>query len=619
MITTSQEFIDAMRAKTVTTSARVDVIDNKYNSGIMNEKGNYGIFEGNGFELDGRISVISSLNVNDNTPYFYISSEEQVKEGWYSNDLSDSNGNISTNAYTALLRHNKKEKSNLHILFSNVRNEYAIDFSVSINGVVTNFTGNTENEIVIPNVTSYSTIIINITKWSKPWSRAKLLNVYLGTVFQYEDKDIVSINCTKGVDLLDEEIESKQVELILVDEDNTYNIFDETSELASLDNDARIIINIGVLIGNFIYYVKTDECYFKEINKTDNELEINITGMGILSKFNSIAWEKLFSEVSLYKWTLLQIKNKIFTKYPTLSDRFLIDSKIETEAQTMLLCYEKSQKANEFLNNLAINCRANLIETYDNNIVYRRISEGAPVSQIKIENMELYPDIKKKDNKYDIVVYQYNYTESEDVEEVFYGKFALRQYATRMGDVELYPYKSVELLKPNIMESSIGDYEFNLNIYNRDGTIYASNITEVGTYSFDFLTVTNKIYFSAWDDLADKTFELTFKCKTLQFSNSEYVIENYSSNENSKIISVRSIQDNETASSIANWINSNLNKKYQIKLKINDACTYELGDTVTIETGVYLDNEMIIKNGVITGIEYKYDGTLDYYITVEVA
>lgn len=62
-----------------------------------------------------------------------------------------------------------------------------------------------------------------------------------------------------------------------------------------------------------------------------------------------------------------------------------------------------------------------------------------------------------------------------------------------------------------------------------------------------------------------------------------------------------------------------MNKKYQIKLKINDACTYELGDTVTIETGVYLDNEMIIKNGVITGIEYKYDGTLDYYITVEVA
>lgn len=51
MIPTSQEFIDAMRAKTITTSAKVEVIDNEYNSGIMIESGNYGLFEGAGIEL----------------------------------------------------------------------------------------------------------------------------------------------------------------------------------------------------------------------------------------------------------------------------------------------------------------------------------------------------------------------------------------------------------------------------------------------------------------------------------------------------------------------------------------------------------------------------------------
>ena len=65
-------------------------------------------------------------------------------------------------------------------------------------------------------------------------------------------------------------------------------------------------------------------------------------------------------------------------------------------------------------------------------------------------------------------------------------------------------------------------------------------------------------------------------------------------------------------------LNNNLKKKYTYKVKINDVFTYELGDTVELETGIYgIDNKMIVRKAVIVGIEYKSEGTLDYYLILK--
>jgi len=607
MIPTSQEFIDAMRSKTITTSARVDVIDNEYNNGILIECGNYAIFEGEGIELDGSRSVISESNLDVYTPRINITTEETLPEGWYSEDFSDEDGNISADTYTKTVYNSKKNISDLHILFSNVRGEYAIDFTVSIDGNVISYTNNTENEIVIENVTTSSVIIITITKWSKSNSRAKILNVYLGTVFQYEDADIVSINCKKGVDLINEEIESKEIEIKLVDENNTYNIFDEDTELTSLDNDARVIVHLGVLIGNFIYYVKIDECYFKKIEKQDNELEMTITGQGIISKYQDIEWEKLYDEIYLYSWVLSLIVSRMDSKFNNMKERIWIYPEILEEGQEMLRCSEKGKKIHEFLNDLAINCRSNLVETYDNKICFRRVTEETPVTCIEIENMEEFPKIEKQDNKYNITVKKYDYSISDSEEEVYSGTFKLSGQPT-YGYAYLTPYKDVDFLSP-----TNGDSSFILNIYNSDGTTYASNITETGQYGIDYVVLPNTILFISTEDLLDKTLELTFNCKTLQFANSDCKIEDSTINEE-KIVDVRSVQDINTAEEIRDWIADNINRRYQYRIKVNDACTYELGDTVQIETGIYKDNEMIVKTAIVVGIEYEYKGYLDYYL-----
>ena len=79
MIETTQEFIDYARANTVTTSARI-IINDKNTKGIVSESGKYAIFEGEGIELNESVCVISET--------FEI-------EGWYSDEISDKQGNFS--------------------------------------------------------------------------------------------------------------------------------------------------------------------------------------------------------------------------------------------------------------------------------------------------------------------------------------------------------------------------------------------------------------------------------------------------------------------------------------------------------------------------------------------
>ena len=129
-------------------------------------------------------------------------------------------------------------------------------------------------------------------------------------------------------------------------------------------------------------------------------------------------------------------------------------------------------------------------------------------------------------------------------------------------------------------------------------------------------TLTNFSFILSGDDytnLIDKTFEIIIKGKTINFNNIELKKDNNVAND--KTIDIRSIENSAQANEISEWLTDNLNKKFYYKIKLHDAFTYEIGDTVRIETGIYDENgESIIKEAIITEIEYTYNGALEYYI-----
>ena len=120
--------------------------------------------------------------------------------------------------------------------------------------------------------------------------------MYIGTIFQYDDDKIISISAKKGANLTNEALESKSIEIKIVDEDEEYNIFDEESILANLNENNIITVFLGILINEIIYYLKVDDIYFDHFEKGENTLELTIFGLGALSKLQKSNWIELYKD-----------------------------------------------------------------------------------------------------------------------------------------------------------------------------------------------------------------------------------------------------------------------------------------------------------------------------------
>ena len=595
MIKTTQQFIDYARSNVVTTSAKVIIHSQNVKENFW-EIGKYAIFENKGISLDGSECVIS--------PNFEI-------EGWYSNEISDENGNVKNVEYAEHF----SEGGKLTILFSSIRNEYAINFDVTImnlesgDSVTHEYTNTTNNKVEIETINENALVTIKIYKWSMPNAHCKILNVYTGTVYIYEDNEIVSITAKKGASLTNDEIETKTAEITLVDYENKYNIFNENTELAGLKETDNISVYVGLLIEKYIYYVKIDQFYFKNIQKKENALEVIINAEGALAKYKNINWVNNVNEVYLTELSLLWYLNRFKGALAQVEiDESIQDIKVYP-------FFKKEDSMYEIFSNLATIAKANIFENVDNKILIKEIKENEPIATINLNNMEEYPTIEKKEENANIIVKLYTHSKDTEQQELAHVKFDKSSITFEKKENRYCYWKINYNTNKDLawIQDIQGDIEYEVKIYNSDGTLCNKALSDE---SYVLGTLTNFSFILSGDDytnLIDKTFEIIIKGKTINFNNIELKKDNNVAND--KTIDIRSIENSAQANEISEWLTDNLNKKFYYKIKLHDAFTYEIGDTVRIETGIYDENgESIIKEAIITEIEYAYNGALEYYI-----
>lgn len=595
MIKTTQQFIDYARSNVVTTSAKVIIHSQNVKENFW-EIGKYAIFENKGISLDGSECVISQN--------FEI-------EGWYSDEISDENGNVKNVEYAEHFSKGGK----LTILFSSIRNEYAINFDVTImnlesgDSVTHEYTNNTNNKVEIENINENALATIKIYKWSIPNAHCKILNVYTGTVYIYEDNEIVSITAKKGASLTNDEIETKTAEITLVDYENKYNIFNENTELAGLKETDNISVYVGLLIEKYIYYVKIDQFYFKNIQKKENALEVIINAEGAVAKYKNINWVNNVNEVYLTELSLLWYLNRFKGALAQVEiDESIQDIKVYP-------FFKKEDSMYEIFSNLATIAKANIFENVDNKILIKEIKENEPIATINLNNMEEYPTIEKKEENANIIVKLYTHSKDTEQQELAHVKFDKSSITFEKKENRYCYWKINYNTNKDLawIQDIQGDIEYEVKIYNSDGTLCNKALSDE---SYVLGTLTNFSFILSGDDytnLIDKTFEIIIKGKTINFNNIELKKDNNVAND--KTIDIRSIENSTQANEISEWLTDNLNKKFYYKIKLHDAFTYEIGDTVRIETGIYDENgESIIKEAIITEIEYTYNGALEYYI-----
>lgn len=640
MIDTSSELINAMRSRNITTSARVNILNspgittykymcnsilpmlitNEYiedlnyteenmeaykfkqiNNTITQETGKYAIFEDEGIDLSG-MNVISTTSTANEL-------------GYISNSMSNSQGNFATpiELYTI---NNFSETEKFNIVFSKVRHEYAKNFDVirrvydeedptQYTELTTSITNNTDEVVTIDNYGG-GFIKIKIYDWNVPNARAKICDIYYGTLTQFEDEQIIRLNARKGTDITNDSIESKELTLTLLDEDSEYNIFEPTGTFADLNKNARVSVELGVLIGDFIYYVEVDEFILTNPKKEDNELEITLTGVGRITQYADSDFSACYYEKDTLK--------NLLAGYAGYEDdnHFKVDSQLVTEGLEVRTQYGDCSFT-DGIRKLATACKSNAYETIDNNILFKRITESQnAVSTIELENMENLPTITKeeKPSSVKMQIYTPKITES-NINLVETDVFELTR------DLFVFNYE-------NGIEHSTGPYTATVYYMwlNPDTNEWEVNQFQNGDlFSFD---ITNSVYcqdsrciFYGYNETEEyiKIIVVGNKVELVQSSITYTISDGSTAVENS--IDTQSIETQAQAQAVFNWLKTNYNKCFKYEISVNDAFTYEIGDTVEVETGIYVNNVMLKRKAIVVGIEYEYAGSLDYKLILK--
>ena len=629
MIETSQELINAMRAEQ-TVATRVSILNNKVPSLrfeasdiedillsnkyitliegieglydipqiqnlITRETAHYAVFEGEGIKLDGTEQVLSETAKNN-------------EFGWWSMQYCG-----ETNEYEAdctfSWMHQVYTNSDLNIVFSKVRNEYAIDFNVDITITVAdndltailpekeivlnyNIRNNTDTTYTITNIPygDYGRDIIcvmvkiSVLKWSKTFSRAKITDMYYGEMLEYEDDKVISLKGVKGLDLLNQSTESKELELVLSDENEEYNIFNPQGKLANLSKGARLALEIGCVIDNFIYYTKVDEFIIDKPKKEQNTLEVNITGYGMLKFLN----ENDFTGNFYDKVPAQEVFDHM---YAYESEQIVeIDEKLKEENQLIRTQFG-TVSTPEGINKVATAIRGNVLETIENKILIKRIEETDAVAKIDIENMISSPEIEKIEKPKSIRINKYAPT-TKGVQTVYDNTLTLIENRTNTFKYNVEhtapPYKATRTLIDEVL--NVGTIELQEVSFLEDRALWSP----------------------AWGE--ESRIEITANVVEITSTSA-----NYKLNENSTeelTIDSESIEDEGQAYKVFEWLKKNYNKEFKYKVEIQDTFTYELGDSVWLATNVFVNGKMIVRKAIITNIEYDYNGALHYYITL---
>lgn len=627
MIDTSLELINKMRG-IQTTSCRVNILDTpsvstfrhvlndieqfliqngsaKYldyqnyyklkqiNNCITNETAKYAMFENDGIKLNGTENVLSE-------------NAKSVQIGYMSNSLSDTNGDFGTPVefeWDCSIYEHKK----FNIVFSKIRKEYAKDFDIEI-GYGTgefdeydveifetetiNVTNNTETTYTLdsfPRGTGYYTIKIKMYNWSVPNARAKITDLFFGEMLEYTDNEIASLDVKKGIDLTNESLESKELELVIIDEENEYNIFEPQGKLANLNTNSRIAIELGCVIDNFIYYVKVDEFSLAQVTKKENELEVKIKGVGKIQEYADTNFLFCF-------WNKMDLKT-LCEGYGGYENESYIEADDELIAED--LKFRTEYGICDFITGIekvATACRANIVETVDNNILFKRIKQKNPVLKIGLENMLTNPKIEKTETPKKIVIKQYAPTEKAS-ENIFDADIVWKE-----GDDNIFNYNC---------EHTKGPYNLRRYFTQIDGSEQYVDIGEDdGLLCYDSFCVFQPAF-------ADNEKHRVIVTGTKIELNSIDMLYENKTGTTERTIDNESIDTWIQGKFIYYWLINNYLKCFKFEVELQDTFTYELGDTVELETGIEVNGNMINKNAIVTGIEYTYKGFLDYRLTLK--
>lgn len=185
--------------------------------------------------------------------------------GWVSSDLSDANGNFATPQILRVTFAAPRPVTTIPIFFNTSHGSVVTDFTVEViaadgTSVLKTFTGNTESSVTVVDTTyvDVTTIIVSVTKISKPFFPVEIAEILVGSTFLYtgyqDRSDLISIDLLEELTYEDDVealggVSANEVTVRLDNSDRSFYFNNTASPVASqLKRNRKIVPWLGAEI-----------------------------------------------------------------------------------------------------------------------------------------------------------------------------------------------------------------------------------------------------------------------------------------------------------------------------------------------------------------------------------
>lgn len=284
-ITDPQALVDAKpKANSSVYFSRIEKIVNDRDKAIQN----YATLEQNFWCLDGS---------NYHLPkYSWLLPLQNIGSvGYISGVLSNTNGTFATNPMITLTfsRVFTTTIPAISILWDKSSEEYALDFNIKIyNGETIiadeKIIGNTKVEsIVYVEFNDYDKITVEIKKWCKPFSRARITGIDLGILKEFSKKEIISMNISESVDVIGATLPTNHIQFELDNSDDFFNPYNADGFYKYLCRRQKVTSKIGYYnpSHNSIEWIQLGEYYLSNWNSPQNTIKASFEADNLATTF----------------------------------------------------------------------------------------------------------------------------------------------------------------------------------------------------------------------------------------------------------------------------------------------------------------------------------------------
>lgn len=174
------------------------------------------------------------------------------------------------------------------VRWSEFLNEYAEEF------VVTAYNGDTvvatktitDNESVLSivqmDIVNYDKITIDIIKWSMPYRRARIDEIFIGILHIYSKKSIFSYNCSQNVDPISAELPKAEVSFSVDNLDGSYNPYNNKGLSKYLMERQEINVKYGYKLDTGYEWISGGKYYISEWNAEQNGMSADFKARDLL-------------------------------------------------------------------------------------------------------------------------------------------------------------------------------------------------------------------------------------------------------------------------------------------------------------------------------------------------